>query len=162
MGTPHLLHTVIDTTDVRGSAEFWRELLGLVYRLGDDPPAAGTADDADWLVLTDVDGTRRLAFQEVHTLTPTTWPSTEVPMQLHLDLTVEDRDDLERQRARAEALGGPAAPRPHRRPGRAALRPRRPRRAHVLPARGLSPLLTPVIDTEGSAVESIDGHHRGR
>ena len=26
-------------------------------------------------------------------------------MQLHLDLTVEDAEDLERQRARAEALG---------------------------------------------------------
>jgi catechol 2,3-dioxygenase-like lactoylglutathione lyase family enzyme len=105
MGTPHLLHTVIDTTDARGSAEFWRELLGLVYRPGDEPPTDGAPDDADWLVLTDPDGTRRLAFQEVEELTPTTWPSDEVPMQLHLDLTVADVEDLERQRARAEALG---------------------------------------------------------
>ncbi|MGG5258406.1 VOC family protein [Phycicoccus avicenniae] len=105
MGTsPRLLHTVIDTTDVRGSAEFWRELLGLVYRPGDEVPADG-ADDADWLVLTEADGTRRLAFQEVEELTPTTWPAHDVPMQLHLDLTVEDAEDLERQRARAEALG---------------------------------------------------------
>ena len=27
---PHLLHTVLDARDVRGEAEFWRELLGLV------------------------------------------------------------------------------------------------------------------------------------
>ncbi|HMM94620.1 VOC family protein [Phycicoccus sp.] len=103
--SPRLLHTVLDTTDVRGSAEFWRELLGLVYRPGDEPPADGEPDDADWLVLTEADGTRRLAFQEVEELTPTTWPDHEVPMQLHLDLLVDDRDDLERQRSRAEALG---------------------------------------------------------
>ena len=105
MPSPRLLHTVLDTTDVRGLAEFYRELLGLTYRPGDEPPAPGEPDDADWLVLTEADGTRRLAFQEVSVLTPTTWPSHEVPMQLHLDLLVDDVADLERQRARAEALG---------------------------------------------------------
>ncbi len=103
--TPRLLHTVLDTTDVRALAEFYRQLLGLTYRPGDEAPAAGEPDDADWLVLTEADGTRRLAFQEVAELTPTTWPAHDVPMQLHLDLTVEDRADLERQRQRAEALG---------------------------------------------------------
>ncbi len=86
---PRLVHTVLDTPDVRGLAEFYRELLGLVYRPGDEPPADGTPDDADWLVLTEEDGTRRLAFQEVPELTPTTWPSHEVPMQLHLDMSLE-------------------------------------------------------------------------
>ena len=105
MPSPRLLHTVLDTTDVRGLAEFYRELLGLTYRPGDEPPAPGEPDDADWLVLTEADGTRRLAFQEVPELTPTTWPSHEVPMQLHLDMLVDDVADLERQRARAEALG---------------------------------------------------------
>ncbi|MBM6405438.1 VOC family protein [Phycicoccus sp. CSK15P-2] len=102
---PRLLHTVIDTTDVRVLAEFYRELLGLVYRPGDEPPTDGSTDDADWLVLTEADGTRRLAFQEVERLTPTTWPDHEVPMQLHLDLTVADVSELEAERARAEALG---------------------------------------------------------
>src|SRR4051794_41875043 len=46
---PQLLHTAIDTTDARGLAEFYRELLGLRYRPGDEPPSDGTADDADWL-----------------------------------------------------------------------------------------------------------------
>ena len=36
---PQLLHTVLDTTDVRQLAEFYRELLGLQYRPGDEPPA---------------------------------------------------------------------------------------------------------------------------
>ena len=30
---PQLLHTVLDATDVRREAEFWRNLLGLAYRL---------------------------------------------------------------------------------------------------------------------------------
>jgi catechol 2,3-dioxygenase-like lactoylglutathione lyase family enzyme len=38
---PRLLHTAIDTTDARGLAEFYRELLGLRYRPGDEPPAGG-------------------------------------------------------------------------------------------------------------------------
>ncbi|MET1059832.1 MAG: VOC family protein, partial [Nocardioides sp.] len=102
---PQLLHTVLDTTRLRELAEFYRQLLGLRYRPGDEPPTDGTPDTADWLVLVDADGVRELAFQEVDELTPTTWPSHDVPMQLHLDLTVTSVDELHRQRARAEALG---------------------------------------------------------
>jgi catechol 2,3-dioxygenase-like lactoylglutathione lyase family enzyme len=102
---PHLLHTVLDTTDVRGLAEFYRRLLGLQYRPGDEVPATGAADEADWLVLTDADGRRMLAFQFTERLERTTWPSPEVPMQMHLDLTVPDRDALDRQHARALELG---------------------------------------------------------
>ncbi|MFY9889559.1 MAG: VOC family protein [Streptosporangiaceae bacterium] len=102
---PELLHTVLDATDARSLAEFYRELLGLVYRPGDEPPAHG-ADDADWLVLTDLAGARKLAFQQVDELAPTTWPRPDVPQQLHLDMTVPDRATLDRQRDRALALGG--------------------------------------------------------
>jgi hypothetical protein len=102
---PKLLHTVLDTTTPRQLAEFYRQLLGLHYRPGDEPPADGEVDDADWLVLVDSAGARKLAFQLVDQLTPTTWPTHEVPMQLHLDLTVSSRDELERQRGRAQALG---------------------------------------------------------
>jgi catechol 2,3-dioxygenase-like lactoylglutathione lyase family enzyme len=104
-GHPTLLHTVLDTTDTRALAEFYRELLGLQYRPGDEPPADGTPEQPDWLVLTDADGVRRLAFQQVDELARTTWPSPEVPMQLHLDMVVPDQDELERQRRRAESLG---------------------------------------------------------
>jgi catechol 2,3-dioxygenase-like lactoylglutathione lyase family enzyme len=100
---PRLFQTVLDTTDVRALAEFYRELLGMEYRSGHEPPTEGT-DDRDWLVLIDADG-RRLAFQQVERLERTTWPNPDVPMQLHLDLTVPDVDALERQRQRAEALG---------------------------------------------------------
>jgi catechol 2,3-dioxygenase-like lactoylglutathione lyase family enzyme len=102
---PRLLHTVLDTTEPRALAEFYRELLGLHYRPGDDPPTDGSPDEPDWLVLTEADGTRTLAFQLVDRLTPTTWPDHTVPMQLHLDLTVSDAAELERQRERALGLG---------------------------------------------------------
>ena len=101
---PTLLHTVLDTTDVRGLAEFYRQLLGLQYRPGDEHPADGP-DDADWLVLVDHGGARRLAFQQVERLEPTTWPSPDVPMQLHVDYTVPDVEALERHRNRALELG---------------------------------------------------------
>jgi catechol 2,3-dioxygenase-like lactoylglutathione lyase family enzyme len=102
---PHLLQTALDTTDVRKLAEFYRQLLGYVYRPGDEPPADGAADDANWLVLTDAAGVRKLAFQQADELTPTTWPRHDVPQQLHLDMSVPDRAALERQRDRALALG---------------------------------------------------------
>ncbi len=102
---PRLLHTAIDTTDARGLAEFYRQLLGLRYRPGDEPPAGGVADDAEWLVLLDSDGGRGLAFQQVERLERTTWPRHDVPMQMHLDFTVPSLAELERQRQRAESLG---------------------------------------------------------
>lgn len=102
---PRMLHTVLDTTKPRELAEFYRQLLGLHYRPGDEPPADGSADDKDWLVLTAADGTRMLAFQQVETLHRTTWPSHDVPMQLHIDFTVDGVEALQRQRQRAESLG---------------------------------------------------------
>ena len=103
MPRPSLLHTVLDALEVRREAEFWRQLLELAYRPGDEGPDGG--EDPDWLVLTRGDGTRTLAFQRVDELARTTWPSQQVPMQLHLDLTVEDLDELAAQRDRALALG---------------------------------------------------------
>lgn len=103
---PQLLHTVLDCTSPRELAEFYRELLGLRYRPGDAPPPDGRGDDADWLVLVDWAGVRRLAFQRVDRLPRTTWPRHDVPMQLHVDFTVPDRVDLEWNRQRAEAAGG--------------------------------------------------------
>lgn len=109
-GYPQLLHTVLDGTDVRGLAEFYRELLGLRYRPGDEPPADGAAadgaaDDADWLVLVDDQDARKLAFQQVDSLPRSTWPANETPMQLHIDYTVPSVDELQRQRERALSLG---------------------------------------------------------
>ena len=102
---PVLLHTAIDARDCRGLAEFYRQLLGLHYRPGDEPPADGTVDDADWLVLLDEAGARVIAVQRKDDTVPPTWPSERVPMQLHLDLRVPSVEELERHRQRAEELG---------------------------------------------------------
>ena len=102
---PKLLHTAIDCVDARALAEFYRELMGLQYRKGDEPPTDGSPDEADWLVLVDSNGARKLAFQQVERLERTTWPTHEVPMQMHLDFTVTSLDDLQKHRERAESLG---------------------------------------------------------
>ena len=104
---PQLGATVFDTTDARALAEFYRQLLGLDYRPGDEPPAPGTPDirGHDWLVLRDDTGRSRLAFQQVPEMSASTWPHPTVPQQLHLDFTVPDTDDLLAQRDRALSLG---------------------------------------------------------
>ncbi len=104
-GHPVLLHTAIDARDCRGLAEFYRRLLGLRYREGDEPPPEGVTDDADWLVLLDDDGSRVVTIQEKKDTTPPTWPSEDVPMQMHMDFKVPGVEDLERHRERAEELG---------------------------------------------------------
>lgn len=103
---PRRMHTALDTTDARGLAEFYRVLLGLRYRDGDEPPTDGTADDADWIVLVDDAGDRQLAINQVDELTAATWPDDAVPKQMHLDYAVPSVEELHRHRQRAEELGG--------------------------------------------------------
>jgi hypothetical protein len=104
---PQLRQTVLDGTDARALAEFYRDLLDLRYRPGDEPPAAGQPDPAaqEFLVLWDRAGIPRLAIQPVAELPEATWPRGPVPQQLHLDLTVATAGELDVQHERALALG---------------------------------------------------------
>jgi catechol 2,3-dioxygenase-like lactoylglutathione lyase family enzyme len=99
---------VLDCVDARELAEFYRLLLGLRYRPGDEPPPAGEPDPAaaDWLALRDPAGRMGISLQPVAELTASTWPDPAVPQQLHLDLTVPDLAGLNRQHERVLALGG--------------------------------------------------------
>ena len=99
-GYPIVMHTAVDALDVRALAEFYRQLLGVAYRPGDE----GEHQD-DWLVLVDANGHRVLAFNQVASLPRASWPSDDVPKQMHLDFRVPDKAELERHRARAEELG---------------------------------------------------------
>jgi catechol 2,3-dioxygenase-like lactoylglutathione lyase family enzyme len=99
---PELRQIVLDCTDARALAEFYRELLGFQYRPGDESPGS---DGDDWLVLVDEGGRRVLAFQEVPALPEATWPEGPVPQQMHLDLTVENKEELDAQHERATILG---------------------------------------------------------
>ncbi len=103
---PVIRQTVLDTTDPRGLAEFYRQLFGLTYRPGDEPPPPGQPDERgdDWLVLRNQTG-GDLAFQKVEELPESTWPEGTLPQQLHLDTTVPTVADLAVQHERAVALG---------------------------------------------------------
>ncbi len=96
---------VLDSTDIRALAEFYRQLLDLRYRAGDEPPSAEQdMDERDFIVLRNAAGVQ-LAFQRVDTLPEVTWPEGPVPQQLHLDLTVSSIADLEAHHERALSLG---------------------------------------------------------
>ena len=95
-----LASTVLGTPDPAGLARFYADLLG--YRFRDGEPAPGD----DWVVLRPpgYDEGAGLAFQLEADHVPPTWPAgpDDVPMQLHLDVAV---DDLPAAVARAEELG---------------------------------------------------------
>jgi len=105
--TPRLRQTVLDCESPRALAEFYRQLLGLTYRPGDEPPATGEPDPRgeDWLVLLPEEGGHGLAFQQVDHLPRPTWPAGERPQMLHLDTTVPTSEELRVQHDRALALG---------------------------------------------------------
>ncbi len=103
---PILRGIVVDTTNARAAAEFYRQLLGFTYHAGSEPPA-GEDDPAgrDWLVLDNPAGGPHLAFQQVESVPPSTWPGTQRPQQLHLDIVLPGPDALAEQHTRALALG---------------------------------------------------------
>ena len=114
---PRIVQVVLDTTDARALAEFYRQLFGLEYRAGDEPPDREQPDPqgSDWLVLTNPRGGPQLAFQQTDGVRPSTWPDGTVPQMFHLDTVVSTREDLETQRDRALRSGRVGAARPHRR-----------------------------------------------
>jgi catechol 2,3-dioxygenase-like lactoylglutathione lyase family enzyme len=105
--TVALRQVVLDTTDARRLAEFYRQLLGFSYRPGDEPPPAGAPDPLgqDWLVLRHPTSGWRVAFQQVQELPEATWPDGPRPQMLHLDLTVPTVDALNSEHTRALDLG---------------------------------------------------------
>jgi catechol 2,3-dioxygenase-like lactoylglutathione lyase family enzyme len=103
---PALRSVVLDTTDPHRLAEFYHQLLGYPYGPEFEPPTGDEAgDEVDWVLLEISPGGPHLAFQQVDELPESTWPTTDVPQQMHLDLTVPDREVLEEQHRRALALG---------------------------------------------------------
>lgn len=107
MTFPQFRQPVLDCTDARALAEFYRQLLDWTYRAGDEPPPPGEPDPhgQDWLVLHDDAGATRIAFQQVSSLPTVTWPEGPVPQQLHLEFIVPTRAALEAQHERVLGLG---------------------------------------------------------
>jgi catechol 2,3-dioxygenase-like lactoylglutathione lyase family enzyme len=98
---------VLDCTNARELAEFYRELLQFRYRPGDEPPPPGKPDlrGQDWLVLRGASGGWQLAFQQVPHLPEPTWPDGPTPQMFHLDLTVPTVQSLDSEDRRVRALG---------------------------------------------------------
>ena len=108
MSYPTLQLVALDTDEsARALAEFYRKLLGYVYRSGDEMPGPGEDDEKgrDWLVLHHPSGSPRIAFQQVINTRRSTWPDAAVPQQLHLDLTVPSMAEFASQHQRALDLG---------------------------------------------------------
>jgi len=85
---------VVDTRDPRALAAFYVELVG----------GKITADDDDWVVVTDDQG-GRLAFQLSPEHEPPVFPDPKGSQQFHLDVRIP-RDDLEDASRRIVELGG--------------------------------------------------------
>jgi hypothetical protein len=104
---PILRNVVLDCAAPRPLAEFYRQLFGLSYRPGDEPPAAGEPDPrgGEWLVLRAGSGLG-IAFQRVDRFAPPTWPEGPRPQQAHLDSSVASKEELLSQHERVLALGG--------------------------------------------------------
>ena len=103
---PLLRQVVLDCTDARALAEFYRALLGWEYRPGDEPPQEGPDERGrTWLVLRDPRRGAGLAFQQVAELPEATWPEGPVPQQLHLDVEVRSAEELDRHHGRVLGLG---------------------------------------------------------
>jgi hypothetical protein len=102
---PVLRQVVLDTTEPRVLAEFYRRLLGYTYRSGDEPSAGTDGRADDFVVVHHASGRPRIAFQQVEALAESTWPNGDVPQQLHLDMSVNTVGDLDFQHKRALELG---------------------------------------------------------
>ncbi len=59
-----------------------------------------------WVDLRPADGSGCISFQSIDGYRAPTWPSQEVPQQLHLDVVVDDLDEAE---AQVRALGATLA-----------------------------------------------------
>ncbi len=87
-----LHHLAFDCPDPLALARFWSDLLG--------QPITYQSDT--WVVVAADDHTSGLAFQLAPDHRAPTWPSPEVPQQMHLDVMVEDLAEAGR---RVVALG---------------------------------------------------------
>ena len=106
MALPLFRVVALDCPDPLALADFYSKLTGLeVEPLGDFPP-----EKVEWIEL--LNGERpTIAFQKVPAHAEPTWPTGEVPQQLHLDFIVRDLDEGE---AHVMSLG---ATKPDHQPG---------------------------------------------
>jgi catechol 2,3-dioxygenase-like lactoylglutathione lyase family enzyme len=79
--------TVIDCPDPRTLAKFYCQVLGMRVN----------GDIDGWVVIGSEPGLRKLAFQRVTEWVPPRWPDPAYPQQLHLDIRVNDANQVEQE-----------------------------------------------------------------
>ena len=95
-------YTALDCADPIVLATFYSRVTGWpVEPLGDYLP-----EDVTWLELLDENGATRMGFQKIENYQRPTWPSGDIPQQLHLDFHVTD---MEKARAELLAIGATQA-----------------------------------------------------
>ena len=95
-------YTALDCADPIVLATFYSRVTGWpVEPLGDYLP-----EDVTWLELLDENGATRMGFQKIENYQRPTWPSGDIPQQLHLDFHVTD---MERARSELLAIGATQA-----------------------------------------------------
>ncbi len=90
-------HVVIDCPDPSALADFYSQLLGLPV----------TFQSPGWVVIAESDTASGFAFQLAPDHQPPHWPDATRPQQFHLDVMVDDIDDVE---PRVLALGARRLP----------------------------------------------------
>ncbi|XVQ83730.1 VOC family protein [Microbispora siamensis] len=85
-GVARMHSVVLDCPEPKALADFYAGLLGWKVAY----------EEEDWVTLAG-DDQARLAFQRVPEYVPPAWPSAEHPQQFHLDLTVDDMAEAEKQ-----------------------------------------------------------------
>lgn len=75
---------VLDCPDAAVLAQFYGELLGWKVKTDDG-----------WAEIRPEDGSNCINFQQVKDYKAPTWPTQDVPQQLHLDVMVRDLDEAE-------------------------------------------------------------------
>ena len=85
-GIARMRAVVLDCPDPRALAEFYRQLVGGEITYADD----------EWVNLRD-GGPVLLSFQRAPDYQPPVWPGGERGQQFHLDVTVDDVDEAEKQ-----------------------------------------------------------------
>ncbi|MCA1222680.1 VOC family protein [Streptomyces sp. 8L] len=92
IATPRAI--VLDAPDPVALAGFYAQIIGGEVISGEED---------GWVDLEGAEGTR-LSFQAAPGLVPPEWPSADKSQQLHLDFTVADLDDAERELLRIGAV----------------------------------------------------------
>ncbi|MCZ2526598.1 VOC family protein [Streptomyces sp. HB2AG] len=86
---------VIDCPDPAALGRFYQQILGWELKELDE----------SWVTLAGGDGTTPLAFQKAPDHVPPQWPDSAHPQQMHLDLEVDTREDVEQAQEQVLALG---------------------------------------------------------